>query len=247
MVSLRQYRGKQLVSVLRNGDYAHAGEEEAIRCVMEPLAKNPQQTILDIGCGLGGTAHFLQQEGWGIVSGFDIEPESIAYAKQHYPGCTFYIADATCKTTLPLQTYDILSLFNVFYAFDAQLEALKNFAKLAHTNTHLILFDYASDLPNEELRHRLGRQGSLPFRPIQLTKIESMLIQTDWTLTKIIDQTTLFHTWYQDLVTRLEDHHKDIIENFGQRAYEKAHYTYSALLDAYEQGFLQGVTVYASH
>lgn len=245
MVRMSQYQGKQLVSFLRKGDYAHAGEEEAIRYAMEPIPKDPKQTILDIGCGLGGTAHFLQQHGWGTVSGFDIETESIEHAKKHYPKCTFYIANLLQADTLPKQAYDILCLFNVFYGISSHKEALNNFTKLAHTKTQLILFDYASHFPAKELSQQFGRDDTLPFNSIPLDSIEDLLKQTDWHLIKLVDQTSQFCLWYQDLVSRLLFQKNTIINKFGQLAYNRAYQTYTAFVKGFDQGLLNGVTLYA--
>ena len=85
MISMRQYTGKNLVALLRGKNYAHAGEEEAISMVMNYFPKNKDQTILDVGCGLGETSAFIQNNGWGLVTGFDIEKESIDYAQKTYP------------------------------------------------------------------------------------------------------------------------------------------------------------------
>ena len=57
--------GKQILALARGGDYAHPGEEEAIELVMAPVAKRPDQVVLDVGCGCGGTAHYLADHGWG--------------------------------------------------------------------------------------------------------------------------------------------------------------------------------------
>ncbi len=73
MLSLRKITGKKLLSFLRNGDFAHAGETDATNLVMSKFRKNRSQCILDVGCGLDGTANYLQEQAWGQVFAFDIE------------------------------------------------------------------------------------------------------------------------------------------------------------------------------
>lgn len=70
---------KQLLSYARRGDFAHPGEIKAIQLAMSPIAKNPSQRLLDVGCGLGGTAHYLQQHGWGEVVDVDIDGELMIF------------------------------------------------------------------------------------------------------------------------------------------------------------------------
>ncbi|MCP4315878.1 MAG: class I SAM-dependent methyltransferase [Hyphomicrobiales bacterium] len=63
--TMNSYLGKQLLALVRQGNYAHAGEEEAIELAMADLPKDAGQELLDAGCGRGGTAAYLQAHGWG--------------------------------------------------------------------------------------------------------------------------------------------------------------------------------------
>ena len=47
---MNSYLGKRILALVRDGDYAHAGEEEAIALAMAPLAKDARRRILDAGC-----------------------------------------------------------------------------------------------------------------------------------------------------------------------------------------------------
>jgi len=46
--------GKKILALVREGDYAHPGEEAAIGLVMRDFAPDPGRLILDVGCGPGG-------------------------------------------------------------------------------------------------------------------------------------------------------------------------------------------------
>lgn len=76
-------QNKKFLSFIRNGDYAHAGEEEAIELAMSGIEKNPQRNILDVGCGLGGTANYLQtllsNNGWQLKSFEDVSTELLTW------------------------------------------------------------------------------------------------------------------------------------------------------------------------
>ena len=71
-MKMQHFVGKQMLAMMRKGDYAHAGEEEAIDLVMNKIPKDNTRLILDVGCGLGGTAKYIQDHGWGKVTGIDI-------------------------------------------------------------------------------------------------------------------------------------------------------------------------------
>ena len=81
--------GKKILSIIRDGDYAHPGEEEAIELLFQHIQKNINRSMLDIGCGRGGTAHYLNANGWGDITGVDIDSDSIQYAKQQYKSLDF--------------------------------------------------------------------------------------------------------------------------------------------------------------
>jgi len=57
---MNSFAGKRLLALVRGGDYAHAGEEEAIELAFRAVPKAPQKSILDVGCGRGGTIAFLR-------------------------------------------------------------------------------------------------------------------------------------------------------------------------------------------
>lgn len=58
---------------------------------------NPEQTysLLDVGCGLGDYAHYLQNEKYTNIdyTGIDILPEMVLHARKKYPGNRFQHGD----------------------------------------------------------------------------------------------------------------------------------------------------------
>ncbi len=74
-------------------------------------------TILDLGCGPGFYAHRLSQRGH-TVTGLDISPASLDYARQHHAG-TFILGDVR---TYPLGTdYDLaMMIYGEFNAFSPE-------------------------------------------------------------------------------------------------------------------------------
>jgi trans-aconitate methyltransferase len=60
--------------------------------VVELLAPQPNESILDLGCGTGDLAHVMLQNG-ANCTGIDQSAEMIEQAKAKYPGITFVVAD----------------------------------------------------------------------------------------------------------------------------------------------------------
>ena len=72
----------------KHGFVAEYGRE-LLSCVPE----NPEQSILDLGCGTGTLTHTLLEKS-ASVTGLDSSPEMIAKARQLYPGMDFRVLDA---------------------------------------------------------------------------------------------------------------------------------------------------------
>src|SRR5262245_53766859 len=114
---MNSFAGKELLSLIRDGDYAHAGEEEAIELAMRRYPKRASRLILDVGCGRGGTAQYVHDHGWGRVVGIDRELDSILRARQVYPGVEFHACDVLDAADVLNRRFDLIYLFNSFYAF----------------------------------------------------------------------------------------------------------------------------------
>jgi len=247
-LSLRKFKGKKLVSFLRQGDYAHAGETEAIDRVMAKYQKNNQQLILDVGCGLGGTADYLLKNNWGKVYGFDIEQEAIDYAKEKYPDVDFFVSNVINVHENTDLKFDILCLFNAFYAFHDQSLALRSLAKVAKENAKLAIFDYLDPCKegNSPL-FRSGDGGRSPVIPIRIDNIKKMLLDNGWQLDELVDISADYYRWYKKIVDQLVENKDEVINHYGELAYNKAHGTYdreicTAILDK----TFGGVIVYAT-
>lgn len=63
-------------------DEFHIGGVEATRDVLAQLAIRPGDRVLDIGCGIGGTARFIAQETGASVTGVDVTEEFVDTARR---------------------------------------------------------------------------------------------------------------------------------------------------------------------
>lgn len=73
----------------RHGFVSRFGE-----ALIELVAPQPGERILDVGCGTGDLARQLAERGAHVV-GLDHSPEMIAEARARYPDLTFILGDAT--------------------------------------------------------------------------------------------------------------------------------------------------------
>jgi SAM-dependent methyltransferase len=236
--------GKQILALARGGDYAHPGEEAAIELVMAPVPKRSAQVVLDVGCGRGGTAHYLASHGWGSVIGVDLDAENITAARDAYPAQMFLCADAGRLASVWPGRADVVCLFTAFYAFPDQARALSEMRAVAADDATLVIFDYtwpAFDARSEALRAK--RSGS--WQPLLLDRMPAMLAAAGWRQDATVDLTAEFAAWYGDLADRIVAAQEAIVALAGPAWYEFAAAWYRELADACRDGVVGGAAVYA--
>jgi ubiquinone/menaquinone biosynthesis C-methylase UbiE len=243
-MEMNSYTGKQLLALIRDSDYAHAGEEEAIELTLRSVPRRPEQLLLDVGCGRGGTAKYVHDHGWGTVVGLDVEPDSIARARQVYPGIEFHACDVSQATSVIGRQHDLVYLFNSFYAFEDQPRALTVLAQLAKPSGQLILFDY-TDRGGYD-RNPLMCDGD-PFipHPLRLSAIDDTLHRAGWQLTEVEDLTPAYERWYDSLLRRMDGKRAQIVDIVGIEGFHFVRGMYVGLLGAIQAGVLGGAIVRA--
>jgi SAM-dependent methyltransferase len=231
LFSMNSYLGQRILSLVREGDYAHAGEEEAIELSMSGVAKDARRVILDAGCGRGGTADYLHKNGWGRVVGLDIEAESIKAARQNYPNIRFLLCDVSDADQKVDERPDIVCMFNAYYCFKDQPKALGTLLKIAKPHTQMIIFDHVDRGGYQDAPLMDAGEPFLP-NPLLLSEVRERLIDCGWQAPDILEIHDAYIGWYARLVERIERARDRITDSAGQRGYQHVHGLYQGLLDA---------------
>ena len=239
---LNSSEGKQILSCIRQGDYAHPGEEEAISISLGDITPSPTKRALDIGCGRGGTADWLRRQGWANVVGIDHDADAISYATSRYTKVSYFNHDVLELGQSRLGSFDLIYLFNSFYAFSEQEAALNVLRQVAAPKASLRIFDYA-----QATQHALPASlGSEIGKPIILDRVEEQLIRAGWQRFEAINLTDSYITWYGDFLQKLISCRDRIVEAHGDDWYDYFAQWYGALHQALIDGELQGVLIRAS-
>lgn len=231
--------GKEILALVRKTDYAHAGEEEAIDIVFKDMPKDPNRLLLDVGCGRGGTAQYVQHKGWGKVLGVDIDSDSIDYAKKTYPNIEFSVANVMNLAQGLSMQFNVIYLFNAFYAFSNHRRVLEQLHALSLKSGQIVIFDYLLKSQNRE---------AFPFKewnPLDLSVMQSLFSTVGWSAVRTDDISALYEKWYRELVSRIELTSNSIIALAGEEWFDFVHSFYRRILDAIENNLLGGVIVYA--
>ena len=243
-MKMDSFLGKKILATVRSGDFAHPGEEEAVELLFASIPKNPAQKILDAGCGRGGTADYLYWNGWGIITAIDSDPESINYAQLSFPGIDFIHCDVLNAPAKAPGPFDIICLFNSFYAFENQPGALKALAGVAATNCRLALFDYF-DKGGYQTRPITNDGKNFIQRPLQKKSIIEMLKTAGWTPQTFTDISLHYAGWYENFMANLKRQKAAVISIGGEEAYENVGRLYSELLASINKGDLGGAIIRA--
>ena len=234
-------QGKAILALARGGDFAHPGEQDAVERVAALLPRGEINSILDVGCGRGGTAYWFQRHGWGRLVGVDIDGDSIQYARKKYEGITFLQRDVANLVDVPGGPFDLAYLFNSYYAFPDQPASLRSIRKVCRTNAILLLYDYSQDVRTElpiELGSEIGQ-------PIALNEIASDLAISGWRVDQIQDWTDGYVAAYDHLLMRFAEYRVRIDDIGGEGWFDYVTGWYGALRRALANRVLRGSVVVA--
>ena len=243
-LTMSSITGKLVLSMIRGSDYAHAGEAEAIDLVLGPMALTPQTRLLDVGCGIGGTARYVQEQGWGSVTGVDIDPDNIEAAASRHPGIDFVCSDAAQLALCVKPAFDVIYSFNAFFLFADQQAALRAMREVAAEDGTLAIFDYVDR--GGYMQAQRGRGISTGLRKaLRLEMMPDLLAKAGWHLDRIESADADYLRWYEDLLTRIESMHDDIVAASSDAFFEYVLERYTYTRDDAKAGHLGGATIYA--
>ncbi len=241
---MNSHEGKAILALIRDGDFAHAGEEESIRLVLDHIPQGQPGPILDVGCGRGGTADFIRRQGWSPMVGIDIDATSIAEASQRYPLVQFQTANVEHLVDCITGKFGMFVLFNSFYAFPDQALALGQLRKIANDSALLVIFDYTD--PAGMFEHKDIKVARYDYwQPLKLAQLPAQLKQTGWALHSVEDLTLHYAQWYRQLVNKIHAKREAIVGEYGKDWYDFVERDYSEMLQCIERSWLGGAIVLA--
>ena len=235
-----------ILAELRGGDFAHAGDKEAIDIVLAKLKQDFPKVLegncLDVGCGSGGTADYFVKHGFKNVWGIDVDKAVIDYAKSKYKGVEFLNADAlSLSLKFNRDFFSFLCLFNVLYAIEDKDSVLWQLAHVASPGAILMIFDFSSPEGADPLLDLAGKS----MRPIDTKTIKQQLHEAGWEVLEIRDLSGNFIVWYEQLLKKLAEKQEELRGHFLEKDIAKFSATYVHILHQLRKKTLGGVLIYA--
>jgi SAM-dependent methyltransferase len=242
--TMNSITGKLVLALIRGSDYAHAGEEEAIELVMGPLEKSARTLILDVGCGIGGTARYVAERNWGRVTGIDLNAENIAAAKQRHPELDFVCSDVVDLERKVSGLFDLIYLFNAFFLFADRAAALGAMRAVARKKARLAIFDYVDRGGYAQWQEHRKTAG-LP-NTLNLSVVEDILSAAGWAIDRVVPAHAEYERWYDALVVRIKAMRKQVVAMSSDAYFDFVLTRFTETRDDVRAGRLGGAIIYAT-
>ena len=241
-MAMNNATGKRLLALIRDADYAHPGEEEANRLLFAGLAPDPQRRVLDAGCGGGGTAAWVQEHGYGTVTGIEIDAETVLLGRQRHPEVTIVEGDLQEAAGVLGGPFDLVYAMTALYAVPDQPPAFAQLRALAAPGAELRLLEY-SDPHGRFAAATRGHPSWEWWRPLEPGTLCGTLAAAGWSLVELRDLGPEFRRWYEHLCRRIAAKQESIEREFGTDWYAFVATEYGGILDNVRSGALGGVLV----
>lgn len=183
-----------------NEESPQAAQEKLIEKLVLLLEIKPQDKLLDVGSGLGGSSIYLAKKCGACVTGITISNKQIALAKEaaqkaHVDNITFQIQDALALGKLGKEAFDIIwSLESCEQFHDKALFLQQSYYALKQ-HGQLMLATWCSDREEyaDELAHKYRKlclAFDLPYMPT-IAHYRELLAKQGFVIKKVLDWTPL--------------------------------------------------------
>jgi ubiquinone/menaquinone biosynthesis C-methylase UbiE len=246
---LAKERAKEIIQILREGNFSHSGGVEAINILNSKvitLAPYIQEVnSLEIGCGTGAASYFMQKEGYNNLWAIDINEKAIEEAKIQYPSVNFQVADVTKLTKIfEDDFFEFIYSFNVTHAMKDKVPMLQRLKAISKRGTTLAIFDYY--LKDEHSTDAIKNLSGNDMFPIKLSKFKMMMKILGWEIIEEVEVTDKYKFWHKAMLAKIEAR-IDMLKgkNYTDDEIKLVVERFQHLLDAIESERLGGIILIA--
>ena len=236
--------GKRILALVRDGDYAHPGEEAANELLFAGVRPDPGRRVLDAGCGGGGTAAWVQGRGLGTVTGIEIDAATARLARERHPEVLIAEGDLQRAGEVLSGPFDLFYSMTAVYAAPDQSAVFRELGSLAAPGAELRLLEYSN--PEGDFARVTSGDASLSWwNPLVPRTLPQVLTSAGWTCVAVRDLHPEFVHWYGGLRDRIEARREDIIRGFGHDWYDFVARDYARIHKLVRSHALGGVLAHA--
>jgi len=221
---------------LDQSKFQHPGDERVIDLAFASYKQNKERKILDLGCGSGGTANYIQNKGWGVVTGIDLNHDHIKWAQEDYPDVTFYQGGVLQVTDMLKDPFDMISMFHLLCVVPERQKLISQARKMVAVGGALIICDFMA----------LKNSSQSSEDPIAKEYLKNILSDEGWKITSTEDVTDIYCDWYQRFLDKLNKDRKEIIEYYNLETFEEMKTKFDKRYILLKEGSMGGVIIRAT-
>lgn len=229
-MKIDRFTYSKALSTVRQSDYAHPGETQHIDMLLKTFPEQLDISILDFGCGLGGTLAYIRDQGYRKIQGFDIDAESVDFARNKYGHDDFFHSLDNCN-----KQFDLIYSINVFYLIEYKNNVLSYLDGKATKNSMLLISDFA--YKNDQVENKLKEYIPHAFD----FKEPFNGYRNVWKMNKKIDISNHYIAWYDDFVKKIKAKKDKVNAIAGNYYYEYMLNKYQYLLELLKENLLGGI------
>ena len=230
------------MEMIYGDEFLSPGGLEKTKALTDLALIEPQSQVLDVGCGIGGTAFHLAQQYSCSVQGVDLMPHSVAEAnrraetKGFQDQVQFVTADAT-NLPYPEEHFDVVWGQDAWLHVDNKDEMLAEFHRVLRNQGQLVFSDWLISDPTHKDADSLFEVAAAP-NMASVGQYQSLLVDAGFEVQTSNDTSAELVVEYEDVLDRLTASQGEIVERFSQRVFDIVHGKQKSLLDACHAGLL---------
>ncbi|XP_052231332.1 uncharacterized protein LOC127844849 isoform X1 [Dreissena polymorpha] len=205
--------------------FVSTGGIETTRDFVSRLDLQPGQLVLDVGCGIGGSAFYMVKEFGVQVVAIDLSTNMISLVRQraHEVGVNdnevqFEIADATKRDYTP-ETFDVIYSRDTVLHIQDKLSLFKQFYKWLKPGGKLFITDYCcSDDDHSNKFKAYVRQRN--YNLLSPAKYGEVITAAGFSTVDARDRTDLLVECLEKELIHLQSIQEEFVQEFSQSDYD---------------------------
>jgi len=203
-------------------DFVSTGGITTTTEFVSKLGLNENSYVLDVGCGIGGSAFLMRRDYGAKVLGFDLSNNMVDIAQERLQNhgldkVDFEIKDAT-QVDFPEGTFDVIYSRDTILHIADKLSLFKNFFKWLKPGGKLMITDYCctADEWSPDYRAYVEQRG---YNLLSVVDYGKTISDAGFSNVQAIDKTDDFINILSDELVKFEQIKEDFIKEFTDDDY----------------------------
>jgi phosphoethanolamine N-methyltransferase len=202
--------------------FVSTGGLETTTEFVEMLRLQQGEMVLDVGCGIGGSAFYMAKQFGATVVGMDLSSNMINIALERAAECNdtrvqFEVADAT-KREYPPESFHVVYSRDTILHIQDKLSLFKDFLKWLKPGGRLLISDYCCT-PNEWSENYTAYVKQRGYRLVSVKEYGKLLEKAGFVAVNAMDRTGQFKEVLERELEKAKGMKHEFIQEFSEEDY----------------------------